>query len=172
MAKKELRKIPTKNYVILMIIFIMVFLLIYYLYSWYKAYNEYQKEIPVIRDTLLEINSDEADHYIQENSDTVIYLCTASNDVCRKFEKNFKKLIEKKSLEEAITYVNLSDTSTEKFTDSFNNTYKYKNKLKNNYPALIVFKDGVIVDMVQGSKENKLTISEIEKVLKENNVGE
>ena len=173
MAKKdELRKIPTKNYVILTIIFIAMFLLIWYLYSWYKAYNEYQKEIPVIRDTLLEINSDEADHYIQENSDVVIYLCTASSDKCRKFEKNFKKLITKKSLEEAITYVNLSDTSTKEFTNRFNNTYKYKKELKNNYPALIVFKDGVIVDMVQGSKDDKLTISEVDKILKENKVGE
>ena len=100
-------------------------MLVYYLYSWYKAYNEYQKEIPVIRNTLLEINSSEADHYIQENSDAVIYMCTASNDACRKFEKKFKKLIVKQSLEEAITYVNLSDSNTKEFTSNFNNSYKY-----------------------------------------------
>lgn len=173
MAKKEeLRKIPTKNYVIVVIMFLVTFLLVYYLYSWYKAYNEYQKEIPVIRNTLLEINSDEVDHYIKENADVVIYLCTASSNECRKYENNFKKLIEKKSLEESITYVNLSDVNTKEFTDKFNDSYKYKKELKNNYPAIVIFKDGNVVDMVQGDSKEKLTVSEVSKILKENKIGE
>lgn len=173
MAKKEeLRKIPTKNYIILVGIFIILFLLVYYLCSWYKVYNDYQKEIPIIRNTLLEINSSEANHYIQENSDAVIYMCTASNDACRKFEKKFKKLIVKQSLEEAITYVNLSNTNTKEFTNNFNNSYKYKKELNNNYPAIVVFKDGNIVDMIQGDKKEELSISDVIKLLKENKVGE
>lgn len=169
---KELRKVPIKNYIILIIIFLVTFLLVYYLYSFYNAYNEYQKQIPVIRNTLLEMHSDELDHYIQENSDAVIYLCTASDDRCRKFENSFNKLITKKSLEEYITYINLSDTNISEFTKKFNNTYKYKKQLKNKYPAIIIFKDNIIVDMIQDDSKEKITVSEVDKMLKENKIGE
>lgn len=173
MAKKEeLRKVPTKNYIILVIMFIATFALVYYLYRWYNVYSTYQKETPVIRDTLPEINGDELDHYIQENPTTVIYLCTASDNKCRSFESKFKKLVEKDTLEEYITYINLSDTNTLDFTNHFNDTYKYKITLKNNYPALIAFEDNNIIDMIQESDKQKLSITKVKEFLKENEIGE
>lgn len=173
MTKKEsLRKIPTKNYIILIVMFALTFALVYYLYKWYNVYSNYQKETPVIRDTLPEINGDELEHYIQENPSIVIYMCTASDNICRSFENKFKKLIEKKSLEEYITYINLSDTDKEVFTNNFNDNYKYKKTLKNNYPSLIVFEENKVVDMIQGTSKEKLKITDVEKFLKENEIGE
>ena len=48
-----------KNYVILIVIFLLGICLTLYLCKWYKVYDDYQKEIPVIRDSLLEITYDD-----------------------------------------------------------------------------------------------------------------
>lgn len=170
--KEELRKIPTKNYVILAIIFIVTFLLAIYLYRYYVVYSEYQKQTPIIRNVIPEITNQELGNYIQESPNIVIYMCTASDDTCRNFEKGLKKVIEQKHLATNITYVNLSNADLEQFTNDFNSKYNYKVKLKNSYPALVVFEDNEIRDIIQNSKRQKLTIDDVEQFLKRNKIGE
>ncbi|MCI8347510.1 MAG: hypothetical protein HFJ12_06170 [Bacilli bacterium] len=170
--KEDLRKVPTRNYMILVTIFLITFLFVYYLYRFYVVYSNYQKETPILRDILPEITDQELEHYVQEAPTTVIYLCTASNDICRKFEKSFKKLIEKKNLKTYITYVNLSNTDFDTFTKKFNDQYQDKQKLNNYYPALVVFEDNKIRDIIQNSKKYQLTITDTEQFLKRNRIGD
>ena len=91
------KKIPLKNYIIIALIFLVTIGLTIYLCKCYGVYNESKKEIPVIRGTLSEITSDDFEHYILENQSTKVYMCTASNQTCRNFEKDFIKLIKKKT---------------------------------------------------------------------------
>ncbi len=168
MSRNEKRKIPTKNYIILLCMFAVVFLLMYYLYSWYVVYNDYKKDTPIIDGLIPEINKEEMSHYVQDSTESIIYLCTASDSECRNFEKSFKKLIETKSLEEKVTYVNLNGTDKALFTDEFNNQYSYKKKLKNNYPAFVAFSGGEIVDILQGKENRKLTIKDVERFIDDN----
>lgn len=170
--KEELRKIPKKNYIILLIMFTLAFSIVYYLYKWNEAYSDYQKQIPIIKEVLTEINTDEVEHYVQDSLSTVIYLCTASNNQCRNFEKGFKKLVIQKSLNPYIVYVNLEGIEKEAYTNQFNEKYKKKIGLKNHYPALVVFEEGEIKDVIQGDNEEKLSISDVSKALKKNNIGE
>lgn len=170
--KSELRKVPTKNYVILLVVFLVAFLLVYYLYRFYIVYSNFQKETPILRDVLPEITDQELQHYVQEAPTTAIYLCTASNDTCRGFEKSFKKLIEKRNLKTYITYVNLSNTNLDEFSKKINEEYSYKVKLKSKYPAFIVFEDNEIRDILQNSKKTKLTITEVDQFLKRNKIGD
>lgn len=163
------RSIPKKNYIILFLIVLATFLVVYYLYRWYTVYSEYQNDIPVIRDTLLEVSEEEMHHYIQENDLAVIYLCTADDIDCRNFEKSFIKLINKKSLKDDIIYVNLTDIDKTEFLDNFNNRYSSKKKLKN-YPSLISFESGTISDILQEGKE-KLSIRDVESFIKRNEIG-
>ena len=167
------KKIPTKNYIIFIVMILLVYALIYYLYSWYKVYSDYQKDIPVIRDSLTEITPEEANHYIQDNSNAVIYSCTANNDKCRAFEKNFKKLVSENSLDQYITYINLNGTDTKNFTEEFNNSYVSSNrkKLKNNYPAIIVFEEGKVIDILQGNENKIITTKDVKDFLEDNRVG-
>ncbi len=167
-----LRKIPVKNYIILLVIFLATFLLVYYLYRFYIVYSDYQKQTPIIREVLPEITYQELDHYVRESPSVVIYMCTASDDVCRNFEKNFKKLIIKKELTNYITYVNLTNADLEQFQIQFNSRYTYKQKLENNYPTLVVFEDSEVRDIIQNSKNEKLTIEEVDQFLKRNKIGE
>ena len=97
MDKKEEkeRKIPTKNYIILVVLFIAIIALVLYLCNLYHVYDAHQREIPVIRDTLFEIQPEEIEHYVMENPTTVFYMCTAASEACRDYEKDLKKLLMK-----------------------------------------------------------------------------
>lgn len=169
---EEMRKIPTKNYIIVVVMFVVTFSIVYYLYKWNVVYSNYQKQIPIIKDVLTEITTDEVEHYVQDSSSTVLYLCTASNNKCRTFEKGLKKFVLKKSLSSFLVYVNLENIDKEDFTNKFNQKYKKKIELKNTYPAFVIFEDGEIKDVIQGNKEEKLTIADVSKALRKNNIGE
>ena len=126
MAKdSEERVVPVKNYFILGILFVVVVTLVIYLCNLYQVYDAHQRQTPVIRGTLSEILPDELEHYVMENPTTVIYMCTASDSVCRDYEKDFKKLIEKEDLQESIIYLNLTNIDKKDFVNSFNTTYSY-----------------------------------------------
>ena len=171
--KEEIRNVPLKNYIILLAIFIGTFLLTYYLYRWYKVYADYQNNIPVIRDSLTEITKEEMEHYIEENTSATIYVCTADNQNCRSFEKNFKKLVDKNALKEYIIYVGVTSQEMDQFVSDFNQKYQYKIKLTKNVPAFITFEDGEVTDILEADKDtDKLSITDVSKYLKVNKIGE
>ena len=170
MAKKE-KNIPIKNYIILGAIFVVSIAIIIYLCNWYKVYDEYQREVPVIRTHLSEITDGEIDSYLVENPTTTFYFCTASSFECRNYEKDFIKLIDDKNLSNYIIYVNLSKTDINKFLEQFNNKHKYKIKLTDSYPALVTFEDSKITNILQGTKKEKLTISKTKSFLDINKIG-
>ena len=178
MKKKEeenSKKKIIKNYIILTVICILVVGLTLYLCECFKVYKEEQKKIPVIRGSLInEITEVELEPFLIENPSTVIYVCTASNEKCRDFEKDFKKVINKYNLEESIVYVNLSDVEDQKaFVDQFNASHPYKKgKLTTNYPALVLFEEGKVKNILQGKKTQKLKIGKVKDFIEINKIGD
>ncbi len=166
------RIIPVKNYVILVILFVAIVALVFYLCDLYHVYDEHQREIPVIRDTLSEIQPDELEHYIMENPTTVIYMCTSFEDNCRDYEKDLKKLVEKDELQDRIIYVNLSDVNQDEFVDNFNTRFPYRVSLKKRYPVFVVFENGKVRSILQADKNDRLSISETEQFLELNQLEE
>ncbi len=162
----------TKNYLILAVIFIVGIGITLYLCDCYRVYDEYQKQTPVIRGTLSEITTEEIEHYLLENPTTTIYMCTSSDDNCRNYEKNLIKISKKMNLQEYIVYLNLNEVDQENFVEKFNETYPYKVKLKETYPAFVTFEDGKVKYILQGNEENPLTISKTKQYLELNNIGE
>ena len=160
-----------KNYILLVLLFAAAIALTLYLCKWYNVYDEYQKQTPVIRDTLFELTTEELDHYIVDNPTAAVYMCTASELKCRSFEKDFKKLINNQNLKDKIVYLNLSDLNVDEFMNTFNNTYPNKKKLEN-YPAIIVFEDGEITHILQGNEKEPLKIGKVKQFIEMNKVGE
>ena len=99
-------------------------------------------------------------------------MCTASNMTCRNFEKDFKKIVKSKDLQEAIIYLNLSNLDQEKFVQDFNKKYPHRIKLKNAYPALVVFEEGEIINLLQGKVDEKLTIIKTKQFIEIHKIGE
>lgn len=166
------KKAALKNYIILFILFLFSGCLTLYLCKWYNVYKEYQKETPVIRDSLLEITVNDLEHYIMENPSIVIYMCTANDDICRDYEKDLKKLVQKEGLNEYLVYLNLTAMDQEDFVNNFNLNYNLKKKLTTAYPAFVLFEDGIVTGILQGTKEKKLTVTQTKQFLELNKVGE
>ena len=170
MNKSE-EKNYVKNYMILIGMFILIAGITIYMCNCYNVYHEYQKQTPVIRGYLSEITTQELDNFIQENPTSTLYLCTASNDACRNYEKKFIKIINKEELNDII-YLNIKEEEAESFPEEFNKKYQFKVSLKSNYPAFITFEDGNVRYILQGNKKEDLTISKTKQYFELKKVGE
>ncbi len=165
------KKGTLKNYLILAVVFLVTMALTLYFCKCYYVYHDSIKEIPVIRGTLSEISREELDHYILENPNCNIYMCTASNLKCRSFEESFIKLIKKKNLQEDIVYLNLSDVNQDEFIKTFNEKYPYKIKLTTNYPAIVMFEENRVSNLLQ-ENDKELTIIKTKQFIELNKIGE
>ena len=160
------------NYIILIIVFLISIALVLYLCRCYKVYDEYQKQKSVISGTINEINKEDLEHFILDNPTTYIYICESTNDNCRTFEKTFKKLINKKELNEKIVYLNLPKAEQEDFIKNFNEKYKYKKELTSNFPAIISFEDGKVISLLEGKNDKTLTIRKVKQFFELNELEE
>ena len=159
------KKNYVKNYIILVLIFAVCICFVFYLRKQYKVYEAYQLEIPIIGDSLVSISRDDLEHYVVDNPSIIIYMCTASDESCRSFEKSFKRYVEKEEIADEILYLNLSDDVNSDFVDYFNERFSYKTKLKGKYPAFVVFKDGSVEAILQSSSKKRISISKVQAFL-------
>lgn len=168
--KKEQKAL--KNYIILGVVVLLFVGFVLYLCKWYKVYDEYQKEIPIIRGSLQEIVSEDLEHYVLDNPTSLIYICTSNDEKCRSFEKKFKKLIEGKELGDEIIYLNVTGIDQDSFVASFNEKYAKKKQLTTNYPAIVLFDEGKAVNILEAETDKELSITKAEHFIEVNKVGE
>lgn len=161
-----------RNYMLLALLFMLSIGLVLYFCELYKVRDAERKRVPIIEGDLQEIYSGDLEHYIVDNLDTLIYMCTANGDTCRSFERDFKKLLKKKDYSNQIIYLNLTDLNQDEFIKEFNNSYHYKSALTSYYPAFVLFEDGKIKNILQGSDVKPLTITKVKHFLEINEIGE
>ena len=85
---------------------------------WYSAYEENRLNTPIMDKHLTVINYNELENFLIENKEAVIYVSVLENEEIRKFEKNFKNIINHYSLNNNLLYLDLSSESKD------NKTYK------------------------------------------------
>jgi len=159
------RKIPTKNYIIYGIIVIVTLVAVFYTNEWYKAYKMSELENSYISKYVTEINYDEFENYIQENPSTIIYISKTSSEASIKIEKNLYKIIRDNGLTDEIVFLNL--TGKENILHDIENKY-YSATLSidlNKIPAIAIFDNMKIVDILVSNEEEKISKSDILKLL-------
>lgn len=162
------RNIPTKNYFILAFIVIVTALAVIYSCAWYKQYTNSNDMTPIITSTLREIKEDNLDIVLKERDVAIMYMCTTSEVVCRSFEKSFSAYIKDNNLQDDIMYLNLGyDTDENNLLQKVYDKYKSDTLVKKvyDYPTLVIFKDGKIVDVLSSSAKNKITIKKVKEFL-------
>lgn len=170
--KEEKQRSMMRNYFILFLLFLVCILFVLYICKVYQVNQEEKLKIPVIRDSILEIYPEDLEHYVLDNSVSVIYVCTANDPTCRSFEKSFKKLLKKNNYNEEVIYLNVTDIDQEEFIKEFNEKYTSKAKLTTNYPAFILFEDGKASSILQGREDKPLTIAKVKNYLELHEIGE
>ncbi len=160
-----------KNYVTLAIIYVLVIGTVLYIASWYNTYQNYKTTIPVLRNTVSEINTAELDHFVLENPDGVIYMCVASDTTCRNFDTNLKKELLKNGLQDSVTYIDLQDViNKESYITTVFANYGMSSNI-NNTPLFLAFEDGKIVSYLSEGETTKLTVEDAIKFIKKYRVG-
>ena len=170
--KKKENKSIIHNYIILIVLFLVCIGVVLYLCKVYKINEEEALKVPVIDGYLSEIYQEDLEHYILDNPTAVIYMCTANGEECRTFERDFKKLLKKRDFNNEIIYLNLTDLDQEDFVRRFNEQYHYKIELTTEYPAFVLFEDGKVSSVLQGSSKKPLTVTKVQQFLELNEIGE
>lgn len=150
-----MENIKIKNYLILLGIFFITFVLCFYLFSWIKLYNEVKMGEPYISDALTEVKYDDLDNFLIEHDFTIIYMGTTAEVHCRNFEKKFSSYLKDNNLTENILYLNLGYNRVENnLLQKIYNKYKHNDLIKkiNNYPVIVVFNNGKIIDFLTITK--------------------
>ena len=102
------------------------------------------------------INYNELDNYIIENKDAIIYVSILGNEDINNFEKKFKNLVSEHNLKNDILYLDISNENIKSATQKLD--------IKEDFPYLVVFTNGVITD-TYSINDNNYSNSKIEKYL-------
>ena len=135
-----MRKIPIKNYIILLIIAIFTFSITFYLMNQYQTKDN--KKINFVS----EIKENELDSYITEGHEVIIYMSKSDTEEIEKFEKQLKIYTTRNDLSNKYVYLNLNNVS-----DNFYNEFylKYIKESSNKFdiiePAFIYIDDMKVI---------------------------
>lgn len=165
------RKIPMKNYILMIIISIVVVVLTFYLVEWYETIKKHYQNTSVVAELLPKIESESIESYLLDNGEVIIYVSKSNDQTIKDFEKKFKKYISSNDLVDNIIYFDAVDLEQEYINDLFTRyigpTFKKFKQIV--VPNLIYFSNGEIVDILY-VKENEITMSAVKKFMKRNNV--
>ena len=144
------REIPKKNYFIVLAIGAVTIAVVLYVATLYKN-TKFNDEKSVISDYLFNINVEELDNYLLENPDVVIYWANSEDLENAKFEKKLKKLIIKKDLQKQFIFLEVKGIEDKTILD-VEKKYLTKNASLNNYPLILIVKDGKINEVIKSSQ--------------------
>lgn len=156
MKKGNLRAIPFKNYVYLGLIFLATIFVLYYVYLWYKTYEEEELNKGIMNEYLTVINYNEIDSYVLENNNAVIYVSRLGDEQINKFEKSFKNVITANKLKNSILYLDVTGEDV--------NNYSKRLEIDANLPYIVVYTGGEVTD-TYSIVQNKYNTKKIEKYL-------
>ena len=165
--KEEKRVVGIKNYLILIAICAITVVVAFGIRQSYLAYQEYELSKSVLKDKINEVSEEELTSYIYAHPDAILYVQVNDDANSRSVGKKLYKVLQKRNLLNDSVYINLGNVSNKKsFYEEFNNTYTKGTEYKlSYYPALIIFNDGKIRDMVSKDKNRPLDIGDIEQLL-------
>ena len=137
-----MRKIPLKNYFVLLVIVIITIILTLYLSSVYKEKN---KTTTVMHEYISEITEKELTDYIIEKPIIFMYISDKFDLTNDQFEEDLKKEIKKNNLKDYFVYLNSSELTTE-FINFFKTNYNLEIDV-NKTPILVLINDGEVKDI-------------------------
>lgn len=134
-----MRKIPKKNYIIVIIMFCAVIALTL---AGARFYNNSIKETSTLYNYIKSITKEELDQYLSENPSTVLYISDKYNLSNNENEELLKSKIIKFNLYNNFIYMDKNQFDSE-FVKRFNSKYKIKLDI-NKLPVIIIYSDSYI----------------------------
>ena len=162
------KEIPYKNYIILILVFLVTIVVAFYVRDWYNTTKAYYAQNSVMTKVVREIKSEEISNYILENQRFILYVSSGQNSQIKDFEDEFKNLIQNLDINDDVLYMNLDGVNTGSFYDLLKNNYSSNAKLKNQIvssdSSLYLFTDGKIVNVLNNVSD--YSIKRLENIIK------
>lgn len=146
------RKIPTKNYVILFGIIVLVICACFASYNLYNVYQDYKiSQSPLSTKEVLYEDLKNATKEI--DADTFLVISYVEDKDVHHNELEIKKMLNKNNLLDNVMYLDITDyRSDEKFVNELNQTLKLKDKLAvKKFPAVVYYKEGVATKTIDST---------------------
>lgn len=166
MNKNNKREVPIKNYIKLGIILLISIFALFYLYLWYRTYEENRLNTPIMDNYLSIINYNELNDYLTENKNATIYLSKLNDNDIRSFEKEFKLIIQDNALKNKILYLDLTNELDQNNEITITNNYTIN---ENNLPMIVIIENSQ-VKKTYNIKENNYDENKLETFLDQNNL--
>lgn len=152
-----MRKVPVKNYFLLILLVGVTVFLTYYCCNLYNEHHE-NKYTSLLISFLTEIKEDDIENYVLENPTVVLYIGDKTNKAMDETEREFKKYLTDKNIYSYFVYVDISkekDNSLQSFQENYNLSLNYEQ-----LPILIVFQDGELVDTYNQTEWNMTNVTD------------
>ncbi len=145
------KKIPLKNYIILIVIFIVFALLVFYMRDWYNTTREYFNAHSPVLEVSTQMNQEELSNYAQENPDFILYVTLGYTDNIKTFERDFSKYITTHNLN--VVYIDATQIDINAFNENLKNNFVSNKNLASkvtvpNEVMIYDFSDGQIKHII------------------------
>lgn len=143
------RKVPIRNYIILVIVAVLTIVLLYAFVTYYESQKEYQSRTNARMGFLSQVKESELSNYILDNPDTIIYVSNSTDSKYESFEQELKKLIISENLIKDVVYMDTYQVSKDFFknlkTEMFVNVNLASDFI---YPNIYIVRDGIITSIL------------------------
>jgi hypothetical protein len=166
---EELREVPLKNYMILLVICLIVIGIAVSLSAAYTRVKNEELTKPILVGSIPEVGVDNLDNYIIENDSFYLFVSSITDYNSREVEKDLLEYFKRNDISKRMVYLSVDNIKDlDSFYEDFNKKYSVFEyaKLKA-YPAFIIIKDGKILNLVQKEEKIKLGIGDIDRLLDE-----
>lgn len=142
------KKIPAKNYLIVLVVSIIIIIIILLGRIYYNNYKEVKLNISVLSTNgVKEININDLDYALDETTEVLLYVGYTGSSKVNSMEKKLYKELERKNLLEKFMYLDVSDYMK---SNNYLAILKSKFPLIENEitqaPMIIYVKDGIPVE--------------------------
>lgn len=147
--KKELKKIPFKNYLILFIVAVLTIVLTLYIREWILTYKENKISVSPLSGEISEVNTNELGLTLIESNQVILYVSYVNNlDIYNKENKLIKK-IKSEDLNDYIIYYNVTDLLDKKeYLSILKLQFKEISSQIKKAPLLIYIKNGEGIEVI------------------------
>lgn len=142
------KEIPSKNYIIVIIVTILVVLLMIFIRSFYLNYKSSKLSESIFSSqTVNQIHIDDFDFAIREVSDSILYVSYTGSNEIYSMEKKLYKELENNNLLDKIIYLDITKyTKGNKYINILKNKFPNIDNEINSAPMFIYIKDGAAVE--------------------------
>ena len=164
------KKIPTKNYIILGLITLIVIILTIYINAWIKTYKENKISISPFKEVIEEVNINEIGITFSEMNEVILYVGYTNDKTIYEMEEKLIKYIKNHNLVDKFIYVDATDYKENKeYINILKTTFENVQDEIKEVPILIYVKNGKAEEVIH-SENKKITTYNIAELVEKHNL--